>query len=111
MRQTASGGHEDPRASTTLPNAHPYFPSLCTSTPICFDIRRYETNRSNALEQKDKDGKESKVKLPDLRGGIHGEVTTGGLLGEGYRDPLAIESSAVIVSPDSKLPPGQITRE
>jgi hypothetical protein len=67
--------------------------------------------RSNALEKKDKDGKRSKVKLPDLRGGVHGEVTKGGLLGEGYRDPLAIEDDEVIVGPDSKLPAGQTTRE
>jgi hypothetical protein len=63
------------------------------------------------LEKKDKDGNRSKVKLPDLRAGIHGEVTSGGLLGEGYRDPLAIEDDEVIVSPGSKLPAGQTTRE
>jgi hypothetical protein len=66
--------------------------------------------RSNVLE-KNKDGKRSKVKLPDLRGGVHGEVTKGGLLGEGYRDPLAIEDDEVIVGPDSKLPAGQTARE
>jgi len=66
---------------------------------------------SNALEKKDKDRKRSKVKLPDLRAGIHGEVTSGGLLGEGYRDPLAIEDTEVIVGPGSKLPVGQTTRE
>ena len=63
------------------------------------------------MEKKDKEGKRNKVKLPDLRAGIHGEVTPGGLLGEGYRDPLAIKDSEVIVSPGSKLPTGQTTRE
>lgn len=66
---------------------------------------------SNALEKKDKDGKKCNVKSPDLRAGIHGEVTSGGLLGEGYRDPLAIEDTEVIVGPGSKLPIGQTTRE
>lgn len=62
------------------------------------------------MEKKDKDGKRKKVKFPDLRGGVHGELTKGGLLGEGYRDPLAIEDDEVIVSPDSILPAGQTTR-
>jgi len=70
-----------------------------------------DRKRSNVLEKKDKDGNRSKVKLPDLRGGVHGEVTKGGLLSEGYRDPLAIEDDEVIVGPDSKLPTGQTTRE
>lgn len=63
---------------------------------------------SNALEKKNKDGK---VELPDLRAGIHGEVTSGGLLGDGCRDPLAIVDTEVIVGPGSKLPVGQTTRE
>lgn len=63
------------------------------------------------MEKKDKGSKRSKLKLPDLRNGVHGEVTKGGLLGEGYRDPLAIEDDEVIVGPGSKLPAGQTTRE
>jgi hypothetical protein len=92
-------------------NAHPYFPSLCAGAPICSDRAVTKGTRSNTLEKKDKDGKRSKLKLPDLRAGIHGEVTSGGLLGDGYRDPLAIEDSEVLVSPGSKLPTGQTTRE
>jgi hypothetical protein len=67
--------------------------------------------RINALEKKDKGGSKSKMKLQDLRDGIHGEVTSGGLLGEGYHDPLSIEDDEVIVAPGSKLPAGQTTRE
>ena len=63
------------------------------------------------MEKKDKGDKRSKAKLPDLRAGIHGEVTPGELLGEGYRDPLAVEDTEVIVGPGSKLPVGQTTRE
>lgn len=81
---------------------------MSRSAPIEAVIERIG---SSALENKDKDGKRSKVKLPDLRAGIHGEVTSGGLLGEGNRDPLAIEDTEVIVSPGSKLPAGQTTRE
>jgi hypothetical protein len=55
--------------------------------------------------------KASKAKLPDLRAGIHGEVTSGGLLGDGYRDPLAIEAPGVLVGPGSKVPSGQVTHE
>jgi hypothetical protein len=63
------------------------------------------------LAKKDKNDKKSIGKLPDLRAGIHGEVTSGGLLGEGYRDPLSVEDTEVIVGPGSKLPAGQTTRE
>jgi len=63
------------------------------------------------LEKNDKGVKRSKAELPDLRAGIHGEVTPGGLLGEGYRDPLAVEDTEVVVGPGSKLPAGQTTRE
>ena len=63
------------------------------------------------MEKNDKDSKGKTVKLPDLRAGIHGEVTSGGLLGEGYRDPLTIEDGTVLVGPGSKLPAGQTTRE
>ena len=67
--------------------------------------------RSSALGKKSKDGKRSKVKLPDLRRGMHGALTNGGLVGEGERDPLAVDDGdEVIATPDSNLPSGQTTR-
>lgn len=63
------------------------------------------------MERKDKDGKRSKVKLPDLRRGMHGALTDGGLVGEGKRDPFAVDDGGeVIATPDSNLPSGQTTR-
>jgi hypothetical protein len=51
------------------------------------------------------------VKLPDLRRGMHGALTDGGLVGEGKRDPFAVDDGdEVIATPDSNLPSGQTTR-
>ena len=63
------------------------------------------------MEKKDKDGKRSKVKLPDLRHGVHGALTSGGLVGEEKGDPLALDDGGeVATAPGSKLPAGQTSR-
>jgi len=67
--------------------------------------------RSSGLEKKDKGGKRTKVKLPDLRRGMHGALTDGGLVGEEKHGPFAVDDGGeVIVAPDSNLPSGQTTR-
>jgi hypothetical protein len=63
------------------------------------------------LAKKDKNSNKIKGNVPDLRDGIHGEVTPGGLLREGNPSPLAFEDEEIIVAPGSKIPPGQTTRE
>ena len=63
------------------------------------------------MGNKEKDGNKRKEKHQDLRAGIHGEVRSGGLLGEENPNPLTIEDQEVLVAPGSKLPAGQTTRE
>ena len=63
------------------------------------------------MERKDKDGKRTKVKLPDLRGGMHGALTDGGLVGEEKQDPFAVDDGGeAVATPNSNLPSGQTTR-
>ena len=63
------------------------------------------------MEKKDKDGKRSNGKLPDLRHGVHGALTSGGLVGEekGERQVHA-DGGEVATAPGSKLPAGQTSR-
>jgi hypothetical protein len=67
--------------------------------------------RNSALEKEGKNGKRSKMKPPDLRHGMHGVLTNGGLVGEEKPDPFTVDDGGeVIATPDSNLPSGQTTR-